>query len=552
LVECLAYNEKVSGSNPLSFIKILIKMGALTLKVFSDELREWEFIEGEGIDPTDSFGVSLRLSVRENQIFLAEPSEPSTPWLTDRGRLFFDGMFEKSSSSDLTDWEVFFDSIAESMYFIDHLNLQRRNASSFLIVFENLSMETLNMLYLLEQSCSVIKLKKAESHSIPNDFESQYQLAESTQKPKLHMSTLGILLNTNTRHEGYVLNLSLRQRFLKGDFKLLSIGSMLDLTFPTHTLGSNLNVFKAIGEGTHLSCQDLKNAEFPVLIANTELFKRSDSKNIVKILKHTNIVTSAWNGLNLLHHNISSTGISLLNNFLPISNEDFVNFFGLYFINVSLSATPNFKKLTELQLLNTFSSKNSLNYTVFVDQNNSAERNKIVYDKVKLNLKAYNNYFYLPNNLFLEDNETYVNTQGLIKRTTKLINFKKDAKSNWQITRKFYANSKKIAFFNNKKDNELINFNCVNLFHFKNYANFQYYASQTLTSLSFYLTKQSKPIVKSLNTPIKSTQIKLLNTKLKGWLDDFFSNNGKDSFSYNSSVLVNCSKVARISSTNFF
>jgi hypothetical protein len=62
---------------------------------------EWNLLK-EGIDPTDSFGVSLRLSVRENQIFLAEPSEPSTPWLTDRGRLFFDGMFEKSSSSDLT------------------------------------------------------------------------------------------------------------------------------------------------------------------------------------------------------------------------------------------------------------------------------------------------------------------------------------------------------------------------------------------------------------------------------------------------------------------
>jgi hypothetical protein len=87
----------------------------------------------EGIDPTDSFGVSLRLSVREN-ISGRTLAEPSTPWLTDRGRLF-DGMFEKSSS-DLTDWEVFFDSIAESMYFMDHLNLQRRNASSFLLVLK--------------------------------------------------------------------------------------------------------------------------------------------------------------------------------------------------------------------------------------------------------------------------------------------------------------------------------------------------------------------------------------------------------------------------------
>ena len=35
-------------------------MGALTLKVFSDELREWEFIEGEAIEPTDSFAEILR------------------------------------------------------------------------------------------------------------------------------------------------------------------------------------------------------------------------------------------------------------------------------------------------------------------------------------------------------------------------------------------------------------------------------------------------------------------------------------------------------------
>ena len=91
MVECLAYNEKVSGSNPLLLIKLY--MGALTLKAYSDELREWELIEVEGIDPTDSFGVSLRLSVREQQVFLAEPGDVTMPWISNRGRLFFDGMF---------------------------------------------------------------------------------------------------------------------------------------------------------------------------------------------------------------------------------------------------------------------------------------------------------------------------------------------------------------------------------------------------------------------------------------------------------------------------
>jgi NADH dehydrogenase/NADH:ubiquinone oxidoreductase subunit G len=521
-------------------------MGALTLKAFSDELREWEFIEGEGIDPTDSFGVSLRLSIRENQIFLAEPNDPSTPWLTDKGRLFFDGMFEKPSTK-ATNWGDFFNDIAELMYFIDHLNFHKKNISSFIFAFENISLETLNMLYLFKQNCSFVELRKVESHKVSNDLEFQYQLASSTKKPKLHMSTLGILVNTNPRYEGYVLNLSLRQRFLKGDFKLLNLGSMLDLTFPVYNLGSNFNILKSLGEGTHLSCQDVKNSEFPVIITNTELFKRSDAKVFMEVLKYTNILDTSWNGVNVLNHNISNAGIQSLTKFLPLSVEDMINFFGVYYVNVSLNSTANIKNLTELHLLNVFHSNNSFNNKVFVDQN-VKPLNKDFYEKSRM----FNNYFHLPSNLFLEDNETYINTEGLIKRTTKLIHFKKEAKTNWQITRKLYANTKSLMFFNNKKDNSLINFDCVNSFNFKNYINFQFYAVQTLTSLTFYLTKQNSQLIKSLEPSIKSSKVKVLNTKVKNWLDDFFNSNGKDSFSYNSSVLVNCSKIARVSATNFF
>jgi NADH dehydrogenase/NADH:ubiquinone oxidoreductase subunit G len=546
LVECLAYNEKVSGSNPLSLIKHYFYVGALTLKAFSDELREWEFIEGEGIDPTDSFGVSLRLSIRENQIFLAEPNDPSTPWLTDKGRLFFDGMFEKTSTKP-TNWGSFFNDISELMYFVDHLNFHKKNISSFIFAFENLSLETLNMLYLFKQNCSFVELRKVESHKVSNDLEFQYQLSSSTKKPKLHMSTLGILVNTNPRYEGYVLNLNLRQRFLKGDFKLLNLGSMLDLTFPVYNLGSNFNILKSLGEGTHLSCQDVKNAEFPVIITNTELFKRSDAKVFMEVLKYTNILNTSWNGVNVLNHNISNAGIQSLTKFLPLSVEDMINFFGVYYVNVSLNSTANIKNLTELHLLNVFHSNNSFNNKVFVDQNVNP-LNKSFFDKTKM----FNNYFHLPSNLFLEDNETFISTQGLIKRTTKLLHFKKEAKTNWQITRKLYANTKSLMFFNNKKDNNLINFDCVNSFNFKNYINFQFYAVQTLTSLTFYLTKQNSPLIKSLEPSIKSSKVKVLNTKVKSWLDDFFNSNGKDSFSYNSSVLVNCSKIARVSATNFF
>ena len=516
-------------------------MGALTLKQFSNSIREWELSEGEGIDPTDSFGVDLRLSVRENQIFLAEPYNPKTPWLTDRGRVFFDGMFD-TNVSEKTNWNHFFEYVSEFLYFANLLSLKKNNSSFLVVVFENVSLEILNMLYILEQNNSFIKLRRVDNCYLNSDFESNYLLNDSTEKSKLHLSTLGLLVNTDTRHEGYVLNLNLRLRFLKGDFKLLSIGSSLDITLPVYNLGSNIRVLKSIAEGTHLSCQDIKISKFPILITNTELFKRKGIKDFTKILRSTNFLTNIWNGVNVLNNNLSSAGIYSLNNFLPLSSEDYINFLGFYSINAELNSISNFKKLVELKLLNINTQTDDNEMNVFLEQNVKST------DEFNFN----KNYYYLPTNLFLEDSETYVNTQGLIKRTTKLINFRKDSKSNWQIIRKFYSISKKLMYLNNNKNFEHVNFDFVNEFNYKNYINSQFFPSQNLVSFSFYLNKSNKIFVNNYYINFKLSQNKVFETKMKYWLDDFFVNNGRDSFSYNSSVLLNCSKISRSITTNFF
>ena len=447
---------------------------------------------------------------------------------------------------------------------MDHLYLHEKNTFSMIFVFDNVSLEVLNILYLINQSCSFVQLKTVEKNTVDNDLESNFQLVNSTQKPKLHMSNLGLLIGTNPRYEGYVLNISLRQRFLKGNFKLLTIGSILDLTIPVYNLGSNINVLKSIGEGTHLACQDIKNAEFPLLITNMEFLKRSDSNLLHSVFKYINVLDNSWNGFNVLSPNLSSVGMYSLNKILHISSEDFISFFSIYSINVSLNSIPNIKTLIQLYLLKILSLEYVLqseelsdskvlplncDASLLVSQNVNPV-DDLFYEKVNGNLMK--SYFHLPANMVYEDNETYFNTQGLVKRMGKLIHFKKDAKTNWQLLRKLYSNVKSMAFYNNKKDNQLIQFDSVNSFNFKNYISFQYFATPTLTSLSYYLIKQNSPITKSSSIPFKASKIKILNTKTKYWLDDFFNTNRRDSFSYNSSVMIDCSKVLRLSSTNFF
>jgi hypothetical protein len=94
-----------------------------------------------------------------------------------------------------------------------------------------------------------------------------------------------LLIATNPRYEGYYLNLNLRQRFLKGNFKCLAIGSLIDITFPISFLGSNVQIIKSITEGNNFVCQNLKSSKNPFLIHNNELSKRNDSKYIFDSLK---------------------------------------------------------------------------------------------------------------------------------------------------------------------------------------------------------------------------------------------------------------------------
>lgn len=455
-------------------------------------------------------------------------------------------MFSKKSVLENTNirWSKIFESIIELVYFSDHLNFVKINSLYLTFAFENISIEVMNMLYLLEQKFSYIKIKKIENSTIPNDFYSSYLVESSLNKSKLASSTLGIILNTNPRHEGYVLNLNLRQRFLKGNFKLFLLGSSLDITLPIKSLGSNINSLKLISEGNHIFCQEIKNSKFPLLISNTEIYKRSDTKYLSKLLKYTGVISKIWNGVNILNQNISEAGIHTLNLFLPLTKEDFSNYFGLYFINASINHVPNIKTLIELSLLNIVFNENKGD-KFLVNQNSSNETN-FYFD----NFLKKKSYFYLPNNLFLEDNETYMNTAGYYKKVTKTIDLK-NSKTNWQILRKLHFLSSKLNLLNNKKDNNIVFFNCSNTFDYKTYINFQFNSTSSLTSLSFYLNNKNK-IIKKSKSVFKNNKIKLFKTKLKFWLDDFYLGNGKDFFSYGSYYMSKSSKVVRENSTNFF
>jgi NADH dehydrogenase/NADH:ubiquinone oxidoreductase subunit G len=175
-------------------------------------------------------------------------------------------------------------------------------------------------------------------------------------------------------------------------------------------------------EGNNLFCQEFVNSSNPILISNTEIFKRQDSAGFTNMLnfltKHVNSFSQSGNksSLNILHSSLGSVGFSNYNNLKTIQNKDFRGANVIYFINNSFS-TSNIKKLLNLKLLNYFQDSN-LENNLLITQNSSLET------KLMAQLKkgfVLNNHLHLPNTVFFETPGTYINTVGNISKLNRII-----------------------------------------------------------------------------------------------------------------------------------
>ena len=100
----------------------------------------------------------------------------------------------------------------------------------------------------------------------------------------MNKSDLCLLVNSNTRYENSNINIRLRQRSQRGNFKILFAGSLTDLTFPINFLGSTPEIMKNLIEGTSLYCQDFLYLFNPTLVIGSGLKKRKDFNNLATIL----------------------------------------------------------------------------------------------------------------------------------------------------------------------------------------------------------------------------------------------------------------------------
>ena len=541
----------------------LCPVGALTSKPYPFLSRSWELKTVKSVDFSDGFGLNLTVSIKNNKIVKVnpgyEPSKNATNWISDKSRFSFEGMFspERSLSGFVSfnkqitqkhNWSVLMKEIITTVYFQNHLNNHFLKNYKLIIVFNgSTSLETLTLLNLFSKKYSFIELRKIEGQHKVNTLESSF-LTNYGQNNLLRDSTLCFILGMNSRYENFNFNLNLRQKSLNGNFKIFSIGSSKDLTFPTHNLGLSTETLINICEGNSPFCIDFIESQNPLIAVSSSMLHRKDYKGLTGLLnnlkKKLNKRNSTTVSLNLLNMSINEAGIDYLSNFKAINEKDFSSSSGVYFLNTQPNSNK-FMKLIKLKLLNyTLKNTNWPNYCL----NQSFGLKHESANLLNTSNNVYN-FIDLPNNTFFESTGTYLNTEGYFKNTVKFISTNTQSKDDWQIIRKIFSKFEATSLFTSANKNYVTNskrdFNL-----FKSFVTLLYFSTSNLTNKSNYsFNKQSKKkdFLNYNNKPLKH---KLFLTKLNIWINDFYIG-GIDSYSKYSVTMINCSKLLRTSKNNF-
>jgi hypothetical protein len=541
--------------------------GALTGRPYPFTIRVWEHLYKSSIDSTDGFAVVLKAGIAYNKIRRFLPNlvtyEENTTWINDRTRFSLEGLPSTTLLKSLfvkRDRKKIRKKITEIIlllfYFHDHLNNHLVEICSFIFVFgTSISLELLSLLMFTFYKYSFLKIKTAEVILQNSDLESNFQLNSSTTNlTNLLKSDLCLLIGVNTRYEGSYLNLKLRKRYLKNNFNIISLSSLLDLTFPVFLLGSMLKVIRLIIEGNSLTNQMFKNSNYPIVILNSDYFRRVDNANcniFIETLKsYTCFSKKNWNGLNILNFSLNNVGATLLNRFAALRSTDIINYTTLYFLNAPFYVF-SIKKLFELRVLNFLGrTRNIKKIPKIVIYQSSGIENRSWFTKTSKKNDNIRSCFYIPTEDFYTNPGTYVNTEGFFKKSVRITVSKLHFKNDWRFLRRiFRCTKKKIFFTKDIKNKKKIFFRSKNPFKFKNYLVLQIFPIKVFTRLLYYQLSETKPFV--LKTSFFFILFsKNFNTKIKLWIQDFYLGN-KDLYSRHSKTMVKCSAYIKITKLNF-
>ncbi|HZS83383.1 MAG TPA: NADH-quinone oxidoreductase subunit NuoG [Stellaceae bacterium] len=308
-MEIGTYIEKALTSELSANIIDLCPVGALTSKPYAFIARPWELRKTESVDVLDAVGSNIRVDSRGPQVLRILPrlnEAINEEWISDKTRFALDGLTRRRLDRPYlrrdgrlveASWGETFAAIAERLQGL-------AGAKIAALAGDLADVEAMLALKELMASLGSANLDcRQDGAKIDPGCRAGYLF--NTTIAGIEEADACLLIGTNPRWEGALVNARLRKRYLQGKFKVAAIGPRLDLTFPVVQLGLGPEILDDLAGGNHSWGEVLKTAKKPMLILGMGALARPDGAAILeaarRLAESCNMVREDWNGFNLLH-----------------------------------------------------------------------------------------------------------------------------------------------------------------------------------------------------------------------------------------------------------
>jgi len=242
LTEIGTYAEKVFQSELSGNIVDLCPVGALTSKSHAFVARPWELKTVGSIDISDAIGSNIRIDFKETEIVRILPrlnEEINEEWISNKTRFMYDGLkrqrlispyIKPVSTLIASNW---MDSLSIIKIILESGVLYNKNIVG--ICGTNNDLETFLSFKNFIHSLGSESVGFERNLITNNTFSSNYTFNDEF--TKIEKSDFCLLIGVNPRYEGSLLNIKLRKRFTEGGFKIVSVGTPVNLTYPITHIG---------------------------------------------------------------------------------------------------------------------------------------------------------------------------------------------------------------------------------------------------------------------------------------------------------------------------
>ncbi len=225
-------------------------VGALTNKPLAFEVRSWEFQKTESVDVMDAVGCNIRIDARGNEVMRILPrlnEDVNEEWINDKTRFACDGLMRqrldrpyvrRDGKLQPATWGEAFEAIAA--------RLRETSPGRVAAIAGDLAdCESMFALKLLMQSLGSPNTD-CRQDGAEYDVSTRAAYIMNSGIEGIDQADAILLIGTNPRHEGTLVNARIRKRWLRGGMRVGMIGAAVDLGYPYRHLGNTPQAIKPI------------------------------------------------------------------------------------------------------------------------------------------------------------------------------------------------------------------------------------------------------------------------------------------------------------------